>query len=237
MVNWSYTYNPTSHSSDSSLPSPHLLVLQPASNARSKDLPNFSLLASPRLSLQSLGFKTSSVNVDPSTKLESVIGSGVLPLLPRNVDFTPAPRADHAPSGILKAHQDNIVVSYTISEDRSGDRGNRILSRIEKRKCGSREVRLKVISSYASRLGLRDRRNVSTRNVEEHDEQIDSEAESIVLPPMPFYRIGRPSLSTVAVGYNNTNRGIVSNTSKGQNMAYPSDEKKSTIPLEIENDV
>jgi hypothetical protein len=73
--------------------------------------------------------------------------------------------------------------------------------------------------------------------VEEHDEQIDSEAESIVLPPMPFYRIGRPSLSTVAVGYNNTNRGIVSNTSKGQNMAYPSDEKKSTIPLEIENDV
>ena len=48
-----------------------------------------------------------------------------------------------------------ICVSYTISEDLSGDRGNQILSRISKKKSDSREVRLRIRDSNADRWGLK----------------------------------------------------------------------------------
>jgi hypothetical protein len=44
-----------------------------------------------------------------------------------------------------------ICVSYTISEDMSGDRGNKILSRISEKKRDSCEVRLRVRGSYGDR--------------------------------------------------------------------------------------
>jgi hypothetical protein len=64
----------------------------------------------------------------------------------------------------------------------SGNRRNRILSRISEKKRDSGEASLRKRSSYTDRLSLRDRRSVSTRDSEEHVEKSDSEAELIVLP-------------------------------------------------------
>ncbi|KFX99944.1 hypothetical protein O988_03594 [Pseudogymnoascus sp. VKM F-3808] len=53
-----------------------------------------------------------------------------------------------------------IQVSYTISEDMSGNCKKNILSRISKKKRDSRDVRLKIGRSYADRWSIRDRREL-----------------------------------------------------------------------------
>jgi hypothetical protein len=51
-----------------------------------------------------------------------------------------------------------ICVSYTISEDMSGDRENKILSRISDMKRGSREVKLRERGSHEDRWSLKHQR-------------------------------------------------------------------------------
>ncbi|KAL5346804.1 hypothetical protein ACLOAV_007945 [Pseudogymnoascus australis] len=67
----------------------------------------------------------------------------------------------NAPQDSIEAYLEckgKIQVSYTISEDMSGNRKKNILSRISKKKRDSRDVRLRIGSSYADRWNLRGRR-------------------------------------------------------------------------------
>jgi hypothetical protein len=58
-------------------------------------------------------------------------------------------------------HIKRICVSYTISEDMSGDRGNKILSRISGKMRDSCEVRLRVRGSYEDRWSLKHQRKAT----------------------------------------------------------------------------
>jgi len=57
-----------------------------------------------------------------------------------------------------------MCVSYTISEDMSGDRRNKILSRLSEKKRDSCEVRLRIRGANADRWSLRHRREVGEDN-------------------------------------------------------------------------
>ncbi|KFY59937.1 hypothetical protein V496_05478 [Pseudogymnoascus sp. VKM F-4515 (FW-2607)] len=71
---------------------------------------------------------------------------------------TPNPNAPQDSTEVHLECKGKIQVSYTISEDLSGNRKKNILSRISKKKRDSRDVRLRIGSSYADRWNLRGRR-------------------------------------------------------------------------------
>ncbi|KAE9368084.1 hypothetical protein N431DRAFT_429300 [Stipitochalara longipes BDJ] len=164
---------------------------------------------------------------NPSHKINSGIFSP-----PRRSKYSPDPieelldashtesSADHGRQSMLKARTNNLCVSYTISEDMSGDRRKRILSRIGEKKRDSGGVNLKIISSYTDRLGLKDRRSVSTRNVEERVEENGSESES---SEVPLSRKRRHS--------SNRHGRIMLGMHDEAETTYPSNPKNSTRPV------
>lgn len=92
-----------------------------------------------------------------------------------------------------------LCMSYTISEGISGDRGNKILSRISEKNCGSVEVRFRTRSSYVDHWGLRDwREAVGAYNS-------NNATSSNTLQP---HRHGEKSLLYPSMGYE---RGIPEN--------------------------
>jgi hypothetical protein len=82
-----------------------------------------------------------------------------------------------------------ICVSYTISEDMSGDRENKILSRIGDKKRDPVEVRLRERGVYWDHWSLKHPPDAEKSNSEA--EKSDSEAETIVLPGKDGHRPGR----------------------------------------------
>lgn len=109
-----------------------------------------------------------------NTNSHAAVTSGGLPPSPYDISLRTSIRAGRRRGLMLKERTNKICVSYTISEDMSGDRRKRILSRIGEKKRDSGEVSLRIRSSYADRRSLRDRRSVSRRDFEEHAEKSES---------------------------------------------------------------
>jgi hypothetical protein len=89
--------------------------------------------------------------------------SGPTGLLPTLI-MIPMRHIDSQTSTVLRPGSHKIGISYTISEDLSGDCENRILCRISERERDSGEVRLGIGSSYINRLGQRYRQEPSQKS-------------------------------------------------------------------------